>query len=46
MVARLLDAANRAQDEELQLISQQLRHAVKTLLSATGEKDSNGLPRR
>jgi hypothetical protein len=46
MVARLLEAANRAQDEELQLISQQLRQAVKSLLSAAAEKDSKGLPRR
>ncbi len=34
MPAGLLDAANRTQDEELMLISQQLRHAVKTLRSA------------
>jgi hypothetical protein len=31
MPAGLLAAANRAQDEEYQLICQQLRHAVKTL---------------
>jgi hypothetical protein len=38
MPARLLEAANRAQDEELQLISEQLRQAVKTLRSAAEEK--------
>jgi hypothetical protein len=45
MPAGLLAAANRAQDEELRLISQELRHAVKILLSAV-EHDSPSPPRR
>jgi hypothetical protein len=46
MSARLLEAANRAQDEELRLISQDLRHSVKVLRSATAESDSQGWPPR
>jgi hypothetical protein len=45
MPARLLEAANRAQDDELHRISQELRRAVKTLRSAA-ENDSHGLSRR
>jgi hypothetical protein len=40
MPSRLLEAANQAQDDEMRLISQQLRDAVKTLRSAAGKNDS------
>jgi hypothetical protein len=46
MPARLLEAANRARDEEFQSISQELHNSLEALQSAAAESEASGWVRR